>query len=102
MTRPRCHARTLVVPTAASAAPPLEGGADLRERARAATLRLTCVAGSLLPTRETTRRWCSDSRLARYTTSAPSRRARWTVSFTSRRTCSITRIATCTTGSWSK
>jgi amidase len=38
-------ARTLVVPAAASAAPPLEGGADLRERARAATLRLTCVAG---------------------------------------------------------
>ena len=38
-------ARTLVVPAAASAAPPLEGGAEERERARAATLRLTCVAG---------------------------------------------------------
>jgi amidase len=38
-------ARTLVVPAAASVAPPLQGGAELRERARAATLRLTCVAG---------------------------------------------------------
>jgi Asp-tRNA(Asn)/Glu-tRNA(Gln) amidotransferase A subunit family amidase len=38
-------ARILVVPTAASSAPPLEGGSELRERARAATLRLTCVAG---------------------------------------------------------
>jgi amidase len=38
-------ARTLVVPAAASGAPALEGGADLRERARAGTLRLTCVAG---------------------------------------------------------
>jgi Asp-tRNA(Asn)/Glu-tRNA(Gln) amidotransferase A subunit family amidase len=37
--------RTLVLPAAASSAPPLVGGAELRERARAATLRLTCIAG---------------------------------------------------------
>jgi Asp-tRNA(Asn)/Glu-tRNA(Gln) amidotransferase A subunit family amidase len=38
-------ARVLVVPAAASSAPPLVGGAKLRERARAATLRLTCISG---------------------------------------------------------
>jgi amidase len=37
--------RTLLLPSAAGPAPPLEGGTAAREEARAATLRLTCLAG---------------------------------------------------------
>jgi Asp-tRNA(Asn)/Glu-tRNA(Gln) amidotransferase A subunit family amidase len=37
--------RTLLLPSAAGPAPSLNRGAEAREEARAATLRLTCVAG---------------------------------------------------------
>ncbi len=37
--------RTLLLPSAAGPAPPLSGDVDTREQARAATLRLTCLAG---------------------------------------------------------
>jgi amidase len=37
--------RTLLLPSAAGPAPPLEAEAEAREQTRAATLRLTCIAG---------------------------------------------------------